>query len=152
MTDLTIVPTWNAAINRLERNELATGGADGNMNIAPRQLAENVFWLKADIDGKITTLTEYNSTQDAAINDKASAADVDAKNGLQDAAIEGKADSADVDVKNDLQDAAISQNTTDISALSVTVVGHTTAIADLQSGGDVSEQLAKIRILALAGL
>lgn len=132
MTDLTIVPTWNAAINRLERNEFATGGADGNMNIAPRQLAENVFWLKADIDGKITTLTEYNTTQDAAINDKASAADVDAKNGLQ--------------------DAAISQNTTDISALSVTVSEHTTAINDLQSGGDVAAQLAKIRILALAGL
>lgn len=112
MTDLTIVPKWNAAINRLERNELATGGADGNMNIAPRQLAENVFWLKDDIDGKITTLTEYNTTQDA----------------------------------------AISQNATDVSNLSVTVSEHTTAINDLQSGGDVSGQLAKIRILALAGL
>lgn len=132
MTDLTIVPTWNAAINRLERNEFATGGADGNMNIAPRQLAENVFWLKSDTDSKLTALTEYNTTQDAAISSKASATDVDNKNGLQ--------------------DTAIAQNATDISILSVTVGSHTTAINDLQSGGDVSEQLAKIRILALAGL
>lgn len=152
MTDLTIVPTWNAAINRLERNEFAAGGADGNMNIAPRQLAENVFWLKADIDGKLTTLTEYNTVQDAAINGKASASDVDAKNGLQDAAISSKASTTDVNAKNGLQDTAISQNTTDISALSVTVSEHTTAINDLQSGGDVSAGLAKIRILALAGL
>lgn len=132
MTDLTIVPTWNAAINRLERNELATGGADGNMNIAPRQLAENVFWLKADIDGKLNTLTEYNTTQDAAIN--------------------SKVNTVDVDIKNGLQDTAINQNATDISSLSVTVGGHTTAINDLQSGGDIAGQLAKIRILALAGL
>lgn len=132
MTDLMIVPTWNAAINRLERNELATGGADGNMNIAPRQLAENVFWLKDDIDGKLTTLNQAVIAQDTAISTKA--------------------DTVDVDIKNGLQDTAISQNTTDISALSVTVSEHTTAINDLQSGSDVSAELAKIRILALAGL
>lgn len=132
MTDLTIAPKWNAAINRLERNEFATGGADGNLNIAPRQLAENVFWLKADIDGKLTTLTEYNTTQDTAINSKASTDAVNAKHGLQ--------------------DTEISQNTTDINGLSTIVSGHTTAITALQSGGDVSAQLAKIRILALAGL
>lgn len=132
MTDLTIVPTWNAAINRLERNEFATGGADGNMNIAPRQLAENIFWLKADIDGKLTTLNQAVIAQDTAISTKA--------------------DTVDVDIKNGLQDTAISQNTTDISALSVTVSEHTTAINDLQSGSDVSAELAKIRILALAGL
>lgn len=152
MTDLTIVPKWNATINRLERNELATGGADGNMNIAPRQLAENIFWLKDDIDGKITAINESNIAQDAAINGKANAADVDAKNGLQDAAISSKASTDDVNAKNGLQDAAISQNATDVSNLSVTVSEHTTAINDLQSGGDVSAELAKIRILALAGL
>ena len=111
MTDLTIEPKWNASINRLERNEFATGGADGNMNIAPRQLAENVFWLKDDIDGKITAINESNIAQDAAINDKASAADVAAK--------------------NDLQDAAINQNTIDIGGLLVAVSEHTTAIIDL---------------------
>lgn len=132
MTDLTIVPVWNTAINRLERNEFATGGADGNMNLAPRQLAENVFWLKADVDDKLTTLTEYNNTQDIEISSKANTVDVDTKNGLQ--------------------DTAISQNATDVSNLSSIVSGHTTAIDDLQSGGDVSDQLAKIRILALAGL
>lgn len=152
MTDLTIVPVWNTTINRLERNEFATGGADGNMNTAPRQLAENVFWLKADIDGKLTTLTEYNTTQDTAINSKANTIDVDTKNGLQDASINNKANSSDVSDKNILQDTAISQNATIINDLGLIVSGHTTAITDLQSGGDVSAELAKIRILALAGL
>ena len=145
MTDLTIVPKWNATINRLERNEFATGGADGNMNIAPRQLAENVFWLKADIDSKLTAINND-------VSSKANTVDVNTKNGLQDTAISSKASTDDVNAKNDLQDTAINQNTTNISGLSVVVDEHTTAINGLQSGGDVSEQLAKIRILALAGL
>lgn len=123
MTDLTIVPKWNAAINRLERNEFATGGADGNMNIAPRQLAENIFWLKDDIDSKLTTLTEYNITQAAAISAKANTVDVDNKNTLQDAVINSKASKTEVDTKNSLQDTAINKNATDIQAIIASPVG-----------------------------
>lgn len=128
MTDLTIVPKWNAAINRLETNEFATGGADGNLNIAPRQLAENVFWLKADVDTKLGGIN-------TALSSKANSSQITTLN-----------------EKNVTQDTAISQNTTDISGLSVIVSGHTTAISDLQSNSDISAQLAKIRVLALAGL
>lgn len=139
MTDLTIEPKWNTAINRLERNEFATGGADGNMNIAPRQLAENIFWLKDDVDGKLTTLNQAVIAQDAIISSKANTVNVDAKNDLQDTAINSKANSIDVDAKNDLQDISINQNSTDIGGLLVTASEHTTAIIDLDSRVGASE-------------
>lgn len=46
MSNLTINPKWNEAINQVETDEFIIGGADGNANLAIRQLAENLFWLK----------------------------------------------------------------------------------------------------------
>lgn len=46
MSNLTINPQWHDAINQVETDEFITGGADGNANLATRQLAENLFWLK----------------------------------------------------------------------------------------------------------
>ena len=46
MSNLTINPKWNEAINQVETDEFIIGGADGNANLATRQLAENLFWLK----------------------------------------------------------------------------------------------------------
>lgn len=49
MSNLSIVPKWNEQINQVEKGEYITGGADGNANLATRQLAENVFWLKNQV-------------------------------------------------------------------------------------------------------
>ncbi len=42
---------WHDAINLIDKNEYMMGGADGNMNQAPRQLAENALYLKKQIEG-----------------------------------------------------------------------------------------------------
>ena len=141
MTDLTIVPEWNESINRIEKNEYATGGADGNINLAPRQLAENVFWLKSDIDGKITTLTEYNTTQDAAISAKANTLDVDTKNALQDTLIsKNKSDIATLAQKNIDQDSGISTNAANIVNL---VTENTNQDAAINLKASISDVNAK---------
>lgn len=51
MSNLTIKPQWHDAINQVETDEFITGGADGNANLATRQLAENLFWLKNYVMG-----------------------------------------------------------------------------------------------------
>lgn len=57
MSNLTINPQWHDAINQVETDEFITGGADGNANLATRQLAENLFWLKDYVMGLPTTPT-----------------------------------------------------------------------------------------------
>ena len=52
MPNLIISPKWNLVINEIAFGELAKGGPDGNINAATKQLAENVFWLKADAEVK----------------------------------------------------------------------------------------------------
>lgn len=52
MSNLTIVPKWNENINQVEKDEFITGGVDGNANLAIRQLAENVFWLRHQFQQK----------------------------------------------------------------------------------------------------
>lgn len=52
MSNLTITPTWHDSINQVETNEAITGGASGNANLATKQLAENIFWLKQQFDEK----------------------------------------------------------------------------------------------------
>lgn len=56
MSNLTITPKWNTAINQVEISEYITGGASGNANQATRQLAENVFWLKQQTESEVQEL------------------------------------------------------------------------------------------------
>lgn len=51
MGNLTITPQWHDTINQVETDEFILGGADGNANLATRQLAENLFWLKNYVMG-----------------------------------------------------------------------------------------------------
>lgn len=46
MSNLPITPQWHNTINQIEKDEFITGGTEGNANLATRQLAENIFWLK----------------------------------------------------------------------------------------------------------
>ena len=59
MSNIVFTPKWNSAINQVEAYEPITGGANGNANLASKQLAENVFYLK----NEITTISlEVNDT------------------------------------------------------------------------------------------
>ena len=46
MSNLLVSPKWNAFINKVDAGEEITGGDLGNANIATRQLAENVMFLR----------------------------------------------------------------------------------------------------------
>ena len=59
MSNIVFTPKWNSSINQVEVYEPITGGANGNANLASKQLAENVFYLKDEI----TTISlEVNDT------------------------------------------------------------------------------------------
>lgn len=62
MSNLTIVPQWHDTINQVEKDDFITGGADGNANLATRQLAENIFWLKQYVMGLSTGTTPTPTT------------------------------------------------------------------------------------------
>ena len=125
MTDLITQdpPNWHDTINQLEQNELALGGHLGNLNVAPRQLAENTFYLKSVIETKFTALDKENAAQDLAISTKAEQSEItllNEKNSEQDLAISTKAEQATIitlDEKNATQDTAIEKNRTNVASL-----------------------------------
>ena len=56
MSNLAIKPQWHDEINQVETNEVIMGGANGNANLATKQLAESLLWLKSDTQQKIDNL------------------------------------------------------------------------------------------------
>ena len=52
MSNLAITPQWHDEINQVETNEVIMGGANGNANLATKQLAESLLWLKQQFDNK----------------------------------------------------------------------------------------------------
>ncbi len=60
MSSLSITPQWNDEINQVEPGELISAGPNGNANLATRQLAENIWYLKNIIDSK-TGVTVQNA-------------------------------------------------------------------------------------------
>ena len=46
MSNIVLNPKWNSNINQVENGELISGGPDGNANLATKQLAENLWFLK----------------------------------------------------------------------------------------------------------
>lgn len=51
MSNLVLVPTWHDNINMVDVTEPIVGGDGGNANLATRQLAESLLWLKARAQG-----------------------------------------------------------------------------------------------------
>lgn len=49
MSNLNITPQWHDNINQVDVTEPIVGGDGGNANLASRQLAENILWLKQKI-------------------------------------------------------------------------------------------------------
>ena len=60
MSNLSITPQWNDEINQVEPGELISAGPNGSANLATRQLAENIWYLKNIIDSK-TGVTVQNA-------------------------------------------------------------------------------------------
>ena len=54
MSNLTLTAQWHDTINQVETSEPITGGAEGNANLAPKQLAESLLWLKQQFETKKT--------------------------------------------------------------------------------------------------
>lgn len=54
MSNLTLTAQWHDTINQVETSEAITGGAEGNANLAPKQLAESLLWLKQQFETKKT--------------------------------------------------------------------------------------------------
>ena len=50
MSNLAITPQWHDEINQVETNEVIMGGANGNANLATKQLAESLLWLKQQFE------------------------------------------------------------------------------------------------------
>ena len=87
MSNLDIKPKWNTSINQIEPDEYIIGGPSGSINTAPRQLAENIFWLKGSVDtiqgtassalseakDAKTSAQQANNTASSALNNSAEA-------------------------------------------------------------------------------
>lgn len=58
MSNLTLTAQWHDTINQVETSEPIIGGAEGNANLATKQLAESLLWLKSDTQQKIDNLPE----------------------------------------------------------------------------------------------
>ena len=54
MSNIVFTPKWNSTINQVENGELISGGPDGNANLATKQLAENVWFLKDKVDNDLS--------------------------------------------------------------------------------------------------
>ena len=54
MSNLTLTAQWHDTINQVEISEPIIGGAEGNANLAPKQLAESLLWLKQQFETKKT--------------------------------------------------------------------------------------------------
>ena len=52
MSNLSITPQWNDEINQVEPGELISAGPNGNANLATRQLAENIWYIRDIINAK----------------------------------------------------------------------------------------------------
>lgn len=54
MSNLTLTAQWHDTINQVETSEPIIGGAEGNANLATKQLAESLLWLKQQFETKKT--------------------------------------------------------------------------------------------------
>ena len=80
MSNLTLTAQWHDTINQVETSEPITGGAEGNANLATKQLAESLLWLKQQFETKKTETYKVGDIYMTTIN-HADAAAVKAHHG-----------------------------------------------------------------------
>ena len=61
MSNLALVPTWHDNINMVDVTEPIVGGDGGNANLATRQLAESLLWLKQNMQALVPMGYIYHS-------------------------------------------------------------------------------------------
>ena len=61
MSNIVLNPKWNTSINQVENGELISGGPDGNANLATKQLAENLWYLKDKTENDLLLKADKNS-------------------------------------------------------------------------------------------
>lgn len=61
MSSLTIKPNWHDEINQVDVTEPIIGGDGGNANLAARQLAESMLWLKLNMQALVPMGYIYHS-------------------------------------------------------------------------------------------
>ena len=67
MSNIVFTPKWNSSINQVEVYEPITGGANGNANLATRQLAENIFYLRDEVSALSVEINDTNKKFDDGI-------------------------------------------------------------------------------------
>ena len=80
MSNLTLTAQWHDTINQVETSEPIIGGAEGNANLATKQLAESLLWLKQQFETKKTETYKVGDIYMTTIN-HADAAAVKAHHG-----------------------------------------------------------------------
>lgn len=70
MSNLTLpaTPAWNDTINQVETTESILGGANGNANLATKQLAENILWLRQKLESSVSESIKVGDTYTTTIN------------------------------------------------------------------------------------
>jgi hypothetical protein len=114
MSNIVFTPKWNLSINQVEVYEPITGGANGNANLATRQLAENIFYLRDEISTLSIEINDTNKKFDTGITSAKDYADAKKSEAILDA--NTYADTKDVNNLKSAKSYADSQDTINLNS------------------------------------
>lgn len=138
MSNIVFTPKWNLSINQVEVYEPITGGANGNANLATRQLAENIFYLRDEVSALSVEINDTNKKFDTGIASAKDYADTKKSEAILDA--NTYADTKDVNNLKSAKDYTDSQDTINLnSAKSYSDTKKTEAIAAANSYSDTKK-------------
>ena len=138
MSNIVFTPKWNLSINQVEVYEPITGGANGNANLATRQLAENIFYLRDEVSALSVEINDTNKKFDTGIASVKDYADTKKSEAILDA--NTYADTKDVNNLKSAKDYTDFQNTINLnSAKSYSDTQKTEAIASSNSYSDTKK-------------
>jgi hypothetical protein len=138
MSNIVFTPKWNSSINQVEVYEPITGGANGNANLATRQLAENIFYLRDEVSALSVEINDTNKKFDTGIASAKDYADTKKSEAILEA--NTYADTKDVNNLKSAKDYTDSQNTINLnSAKSYADTKKTEAIASSNSYSDTKK-------------
>ena len=136
MSNLQFIPKWNTTINQLENGEPISAGEEGLINIAPRQLAENVFFVNDRVTQQIINSTIFEESIDTKVLDI-------------EAALNTKVDDIEAALNTKVDDIEVALNA---KADSIEAAANAQLDIVNAAANHLSSKLNKVRILALAGL
>jgi hypothetical protein len=138
MSNIVFTPKWNSSINQVEVYEPITGGANGNANLAPKQLAENVFYLKNEISTLSVEINDTNKKLDIGLQATKDYSDTKKTEAI--IAAKSYADSQDTVNLNSAKSYTDSQDTVNLnSAKSYADTKKTEAISVAKDYADIAD-------------